>query len=163
MDILRKAEEFARGEYQKNDPRHQWSHVQAVMERALEIARHLDGVDHEALKLAVLFHDIDYHSEPSYRENYENHVENSIQVAEKFLKENNLPEERINKIKQIMLEHSTPHRRKIGDARLLEGKIIYDADKSLSIKDRATFDKYFDMLYFDITKEIVKNTTRITG
>ena len=156
MDILKKAEKFARKEYVKNDPKHQWSHVQAVMHRALEIAASLQDVDVELLKLAVFFHDIDYHSEPTPEENYMKHVDNSVKVAEGWLREHNFPEHRIQKIKRIILDHSTPHRNKIGDAQLIEGKIIYDADKSIAILSKERFDKYSPKLYFEISKELAK-------
>ena len=160
MDIIKKAEVFARKEYGKNDPFHQWQHVESVMKRALEIAKHLEGVDYEVLRLAVIFHDIDYYSESSYEENYKNHVENSIRVAERFLRDNGYPEERIEKVKEIMLNHSTPHRRRFGDAKLLEGKIIYDADKSLFITDSRTYKKYFPRLYLEESRRLVRKPAR---
>ena len=59
------------------------------MKSALKIGKNLKNVDCKLLKLAIIFHDIDYHSEETYKENYNCHVNNSIKVAEKFLKENN--------------------------------------------------------------------------
>ncbi len=149
MDIIERAEEFAKQEYTKNDPFHQWGHIQNVLKRALEIAKNFKSVDLEALKLAAIFHDIDYRS-------YGEHVENSIIVAEKFLRENNFPQDRIKKIKEIMLNHSTPHRKKFGDARLLEGKILYDADKSIFITTKELYEKYFPQLYLEETRLLVK-------
>lgn len=111
MDILEKATIFAQKEYKKNDSNHQWAHIESVMKRALEIASQLDDVDYEILKLGVIFHDIDYNSEATYEENYKNHVENSLKVAEEFLTKNNYPRERIVKLKQVMLDHSTSHRK----------------------------------------------------
>ena len=156
MDIIKKAEDFAKGEYLKNDPMHQWSHVEAVMKRAMEIASKLKNIDYELLKLAIILHDIDYHSEPTHKENYKQHVENSVKVAEKFLKEHNFSEEKIEKIKQIILDHSTPRRKKFGDSKITEGKILYDADKSLFLTTSERYEKYFSLLYFDLTKELVK-------
>jgi HD superfamily phosphodiesterase len=130
MDIIKKATSYAKKEYQKNDPKHRWMHVEAVMKRALEIAGKLKDVDYEILQLGIIFHDIDYHSEATSEENYKNHVENSIKVAEEFLKKNNYPNERIKKLKQIMLDHSTPYRKKFGESKIKEGKILYDAGKS---------------------------------
>jgi HD superfamily phosphodiesterase len=148
MDIIKKAEEFAKKEYQKY-PERGWKHVEDVLKRALEIAENFDNVDYEALKLAIIFHDIDYPS-------YETHVEDSIKVAENFLKENGYPDERIEKVKEIMLNHSTPHRKKFGEAKLLEGKIIYDADKSIYITDSKTYERHFPKLYLEETRRLVK-------
>ena len=128
MDIIITAKEFAQNEYVKNDPKHQWGHIEEVMQRAMEIVTVLEKkdipVDKEALQLAIIFHDIDY-------ESYETHVDASMSVAKEFLEQHNYPEERIAKVVNIMRDHSTPHRKKFGDAQLIEGKIIYDADKSI--------------------------------
>jgi len=149
MDIVKKAEEFAKKEYKKNDPKHQWNHVEKVLKRALKIAENFDKIDYEALKLSIIFHDINYKS-------YKTHVEDSIKIAEKFLKENDYSKEKIRKVKEIMFDHSTPHRKKLGEAKLVEGKIIYDADKSLFITDSKTYDKYFPKLYLNETKKLIK-------
>jgi len=154
--IVKKAREFAIKEYKKNDPKHQWNHVEAVMKRALEIAGQLKEVDYELLELSVIFHDIDYHSEPTYGENYNNHVENSIGIAEEFLERNNYPQENIRKLKQVLLDHSTPHRKRLGDSKIIEGKILYDADKSIFITTPEKYRKYFPLLYLDETKKLVK-------
>ncbi len=163
MGIVEKAEEFAKKEYLKNDPNHQWGHVENVMETALKIAKDEKGVDYELLKLSVIFHDIDYHTESSHEENYRNHVENSRRVAESFLKRNGYPKERIAKIKQILLDHSTPHREKFGDSKITEGKILYDADKTGSIKERnrkklspEKREKVYNLLYFEQSKRMYK-------
>lgn len=149
--ILQKAEEFAKKEYKKNDRNHQWNHVNAVMKRGLKISKNLKNVDYEALKLGIIFHDIDYN-------NYKSHVNDSVKIAVKFLKENDYPKKRIEKIKKIMLSHSTPYRKKFGNAKLTEGKIIYDADKSIFITNSKTYKKYFHLLYLDETKKLVKRT-----
>jgi HD superfamily phosphodiesterase len=149
MNILETVEKFAREEYKSNDEKHQFSHVEDVMERALLISESDSEVDYELLKLAILFHDIDYTS-------YETHVDDSVIVAEKFLKKHDYSPERTEKVLEIMLDHSTPHRRERGDAKSFEGKIIYDADKSIFIHDKETADKYFPLLYLPQSKEIVK-------
>jgi putative nucleotidyltransferase with HDIG domain len=159
-NIVAKAKKFAKREYKKNDPKHQWSHVEAVMKRALEIADQLKNVDYELLKLAVIFHDIDYNSELTYEENYDKHVENSIKIAENFLLENEYPLDKIKRLKQIMLDHSTPHRKVLGDSKVIEGKIIYDADKSIFITNLERYKKYFPLLYFEETKRLVKKPTQ---
>ena len=91
MDIIKVSEQFAKKEYIKNDPMHRWLHIESVMKRAIEIASKIKDVDIELLKLAVIFHDIDYHSKETFKENYDAHVENSICVADKFLNKNGYP------------------------------------------------------------------------
>lgn len=117
----------------------------------MEIAVNFNHVDYEALQLAVIFHDIEYIS-------YKDHPDASVIVAEKFLREYDYPEDQIAKIKEIMLNHSTPHRRTIGKAKLIEGKIIYDADKSIFITNKETYSKYFPLLYLDETKKLIQIT-----
>lgn len=157
--IVNKAIEFAKAEYQNNDSFHGWGHIEDVMKRASEIVEAMKGnVDYELLRLAIIFHDIDYHSEETFEENYKSHVDNSTRVAEAFLKENNYPRERIERVKQIMFDHSTPHRKERGEAKSIEGKIIYDSDKSIFITSLELYERYFSLLYLDETKGMVKNT-----
>jgi putative nucleotidyltransferase with HDIG domain len=156
MDIIRKAESFAKKEYEKNDTKHQWHHVEAVRKRAFEIARNFKGVDLELLQLAVIFHDMGYHMGRTEEERYAKHAENSVEIAKKFLKQNGYPKDRIEKVKQIILDHSTSYRKSHGEAELIEGKIIYDADKSVFITTKETYEKYFPLLYFKETRKLVK-------
>ncbi|HKL24463.1 MAG TPA: HD domain-containing protein [Candidatus Nanoarchaeia archaeon] len=155
MDIIQKSLIFAKKEYKKNDPMHQWNHIEAVMKRAMEIANQLENIDYKLLKLGIIFHDIDYNSEDNFEENYKNHVKNSAKIAEKFLKKENYPKEDIKRVKKIIYSHSTPHREKFGDTNIKEGKILYDADKSIFIKDPNKYKKYYSKLYFSISKKLV--------
>lgn len=150
MDIIKKAEEFAKIEYLKNDPLHQWHHIESVQKRADEICSKLRGVDIdlEALRLAIIFHDINYHT-------YEDHPDASVKVAINFLVQNGVSEERIHQIKEIMLDHSSPHRKVRGEAKSIEGKIIFDADKSIFITTPETYNKYFPLLYLEETRDLV--------
>ncbi len=163
IGIIEKSISFPKKEYRKKDQRHQWGHIEAVMRRALEIAEQLDDVDYELLKLAVIFHDIDYNSEASYEENYRNHVENSVKVAQDFLKRNNYPRARIERLKQVMLDHSTPYRRKFGESIVKEGKILYDADKSLFLTTPERIERYSALLYFDETRKLVRKPDGKSG
>jgi HD superfamily phosphodiesterase len=158
MDILKLSEEFARREYAKHDLNHGWKHIEEVMKYAFEITKQIERsiefesieINHELLQFAVLFHDIAYPSK-------ETHVEESVKVAEEFLKKHNFPKEKIEKVKEIILNHAGPHRRKYGDARLIEGRILYDADRATyADKSLAAYNGYYSKFYFDITRSIVK-------
>jgi len=150
MNIVEKAERFARKEYLKNDSFHQYIHVENVLKRAYEIVHRLKGVniDEEALTLAIIFHDIDYSA-------YETHPDVSAEIAGKWLKDNDYPKDKIIKVKNIILDHSTPHREIRRDAKTIEGKIIFDSDKSLFITTPETYQKYFSLLYLQETKDLV--------
>ena len=158
MDIIRKAKKFAKKEYKKNDKNHQWTHVKNVMKRAFVIAKEQKDVNYELLKLAIIFHDIDYHSEDTFKKNYKRHVDNSARVAKEFLEKMKYPLDKINLVQKIMLDHSTPHRKKRGEAQTIEGKIIYDADKSIFIKTKETYEKYFSLFYLDKQKALMERT-----
>jgi len=147
MGIIEKAEEYAKKKYEKNDSSHQWEHAETVRKIALELAKHFDKIDLEALNLAAIFHDIDY-SSPHL------HTENSIKVAEKFLRENEYPEDKIRKVKEIIFSHTTHLRKQFGEAKLTEGKILYDADKIIaSLEPGKDFSNLF---YFDESRELLK-------
>ena len=149
MNILQISEEFAKAEYAKHDDHHQWDHVESVMNIALQLAKFYPEVDMEILKLAVIFHDISY-------EKYETHVDDSVVVARKFLSEHNYPKDRIDKILQVMLDHSGPHRRKFGEAKTIEGKIIYDSDKFHLAGTKQGFERYYPLFYLDETRELLR-------
>ena len=53
-----------------------------------------------------------------------------------------------------MLDHSTPHRKKLGDSKVIE--VLYDADKSIFLTTLESYKKYFNLLYLDETKSLVK-------
>lgn len=147
MFIIEKSEQFAKERYKKNDTDHQWSHVEKVRKIALELVKKFKNIDLEALQLAIIFHDIDY-SNPKL------HTENSVEVAEKFLQRNNYPKAKIEKVREIMLSHTTHLRRKFGEARLTEGKILYDADKIVaSLLQNKDFSHLF---YLDKSKKLLK-------
>ncbi len=155
MDIIKLAEQFARKEYAQHDKKHRWKHVEAVMEIALELAKAYPEADLEILKLAVIFHDISY-------KKHKTHVEESMEVAEKFLKEHNYSEDRIKTVLQVMISHSGPHRRKLGEADLIEGKIIYDSDKFYIAQTSEGFKKYYHCFYLDETKKLFRNLVNNT-
>ena len=155
MSIIQKAVIFAKKEYIKNDPRHRWGHIKDIRKRALEIANQLDDVDYEILELAVIFHDINYHTSSTFKENYDRHVEASAEMAEKFLTENNYDESKKILVVQAILDHSTPYRKKHGDSVILEGKILYDADKSFFMKNGEN-NEYYNLLYLKETKKLIE-------
>jgi HD superfamily phosphodiesterase len=89
--------------------------------RGDEEAAHLDM---EALIIAAYLHDI---STATY--GFQDHHVKSAELAVDFLRELDVPEERIRKVERIILAHTTvvpaEQRRKVP----LETRILYDADK----------------------------------
>jgi HD superfamily phosphodiesterase len=162
MNIIDKAIDFAKKEYQKNDKHHSWNHIMDVFDRARLISQNYQNIDTELLDLAIIFHDIDYHSESTPELNYTNHVDNSVEVAKKFLETNQYPNDRLNKVIEIMLDHSRPHREVRGDASSIEGEVIFDADKSIFISTQESYDRYINLLYLPETKTIVNHTMKKT-
>ena len=152
-NILTLSKQFAQKEYAKHDKNHQWNHVNDVMKIALKLAKHYPKTDMEILKLAIIFHDITY-------KKYKTHVDQSAKTAEKFLSKNNYPRERLNKLKNIIFAHSSPHRKKMGDAKLIEGKIIYDADKFKLALISKLYGEYYPQLYLKETKNIIDESAK---
>jgi len=159
MELAEKALLYVTDSYSKNDNFHSLQHIRNVLNQAIKIMKALQArgyeVNEEILTLAVIFHDANYHSGETERESYENHPEASVKVMKEFLLHENYPLEKIAKVQVIMLDHSGPHRNRMGDAYFVEGKIIYDADKSIFITDQVTFDKFYNKLYFDESKSMV--------
>lgn len=149
MNIIQLTKQFAKKEYARHDPLHQWNHVEAVMKMAIKLASFYPETDLEILKLSVMLHDISY-------EKYETHVDESVKVAEKFLRKNKYPEDKIKKVKTVILAHSSPHRKKLGDTDLIEGKVLYDSDKFYMGLTNEGYKKYHDTFYLKETKEILE-------
>lgn len=148
MTILERAEAYAKEEYKSNDDFHQWKHVEDVWSRAQQLLREHPDANEEIVRLAVIFHDIDYAS-------YETHVDASVVAARKFLRTQEYPHKRIDQVTQAMFDHSNPHRKKRGDAKTIEGQIVYDADKSIFITDHKTYCKYYPLLYTARARDLV--------
>ena len=66
-----------------------------------------------------------------------------------------MAEDKIKQITEIILDHSGPHRKIRGDAKTIEGKIIFDSDKSIFITDPETYTKYFSKLYLQVSRDLV--------
>jgi HD superfamily phosphodiesterase len=81
-------------------------------------------LDMEALTIAAYLHDI---STATY--GFQDHHVKSAELAVDFLRELDVPPERIRRVEQIILAHTTvvpaERRKKVP----LEGRILYDADK----------------------------------
>ena len=117
-------------ELSPNNLFHNLNHTQRVVEKAEELAER-EGCSTEDIflvKLAAWFHDTGYTKVDEGHENY------SAKIAEQFLKEQNLPTEKIETIKQLILKTDTSS---IPET-LLE-KIIRDADTS-----HLASEEYFD-------------------
>lgn len=146
--IIKKAEKFAKKKYQEGDKYHNWQHVQDVLEVALKLSKHYPDADLEVLKLAIIFHDVDY-------TNPETHALDSSKIAEEFLVKLKYPQEKIEKIVKVILSHSSKQRKKLGDTALIEGKIIYDADKFRLACSADASEKFYKKLYLAETRLLV--------
>ena len=102
-DILLKAEEFVKEQYEKKDSKkftfHSLKHVNRTVKAVQLIAENskVTAAELEILKIAALFHDI------GIVESYDNHEEGSAQIAIEFLEKHNYPVEKINKVKACII------------------------------------------------------------
>jgi HD superfamily phosphodiesterase len=82
------------------------------------------SIDTEALIIAGYLHDIS-----TSTHGYYNHHLQSAEMAVEFLRELNLPTERIEKVKQAILTHTTVFSSEQREEAPIEGRLLYDADK----------------------------------
>ncbi len=96
-------------------------HIQYVYKYVCLLSKN-KNVDHEVLELSALLHDIAMTDKTLDRSK---HNEYSSEIAEKLLKENNYPGEKIQLVKKCILNHSS----KRSEYRTTEEeKILVDAD-----------------------------------
>ncbi len=125
MNLLTEASEFVRNLLQSNLPEgcvyHDIEHTLNVVESAKLIGEHnkLSDDDMEVLLLASWFHDT------GIVKLYIGHEEKSVEIFRDFIGKDHLPEEKIEKVIQLIRVTKIPH----NPQNLLE-KIICDADLS---------------------------------
>ena len=125
MNLLTKASEFVRNLFQNNLPEgcvyHNIEHTLNVVESAKLIGEHskLSDDDMEILLLASWFHDT------GIIKLYIGHEEKSVEIFKDFISKDHFPEEKIEKVIQLIRATKIPH----NPQSLLE-KIICDADLS---------------------------------
>ncbi len=82
------------------------------------------GIDMEALVLAAYLHDIS-----TAEQGVEDHLRASAEIAVEFLRDIDVPEERVRRVEQAILTHTTPLPDEQREEASSEGCIIYDADQ----------------------------------
>lgn len=82
------------------------------------------SIDMEALIIAGYLHDIS-----TSTHGYHDHHLQSAEMAVEFLRELNLPAERVEKVKQVILTHTTVFSPEQREDAPIEGRLLYDADK----------------------------------
>lgn len=148
-DLLNKIEKHISGIYKDKLPDdncyHNLTHTEEVVGVAKELARllNVNDEDMETLIIAAWFHDI------GYLKQCEGHEEASAEMAADFLQSNNYPDDKINKVKDLIRVTRIPQRPK----NLLQ-EIICDADlHHLGVKD---FAEKGEMLRCEIEKYVDK-------
>jgi len=112
------------------DAGHDINHVIRVYDLCLKLAKNMENVDFEVLKLSALLHDIGRVKELKDKFGKTCHAEESAKMAQKILKKFNYPQNKINEIIHCILSH----RYKTGiKPKTKEAKILFDADKLESI------------------------------
>lgn len=129
-EIVKKAGDFVYELLKKKLPQniiyHNYNHTVDVVKASKEIGKKADISDEEMeiVLLGAWFHDA------GYTEKYEGHEEISIEIADKFLKENGYPEEKTKAVIGCIAATKYPQSPK----NLLE-EIVCDADLSHIAKD----------------------------
>ncbi len=81
-------------------------------------------IDMEALIIAAYLHDIS-----TVEHGFHDHHRKSAKMASEFLRTIEVPEERIKKVEQAILAHTTALLPEQRDGASLEGRILYDAEQ----------------------------------
>ena len=117
--ITEKAIEYITELFQGNSGGHDKEHTLRVYHNAMQIADGETECDHEIVALAALLHDTDDHKLFSTENN---------QNARTFLKENNVPDDRVDRICEAI--NSVSFSKNQGKTpEMIEGKIVQDADR----------------------------------
>ena len=109
--------------YFRDQGGHGFDHTQRVYNIAMEISEE-ENVDNEIVALAVLFHDSARLMEASGE--CDDHSEEGAKIAEKVLKEENYPEDKIQNIKHCIAVHR--YSKKL-EPKTKEARILQDADR----------------------------------
>ena len=102
-------------------------HISAVVANCKMLVAQLedpDNLDVEALIIAGYLHDIS-----TVAHGFHNHHFKSAEMAGEFLQELDVPAERIRKVEQAILAHTTLLSADEREKTPVEGRILYDADK----------------------------------
>ena len=149
--------------YQEKTGEDEWRHIELVKFYALELANKY-GADKEITALGALLHDINGPSE--YGGQSEHHIY-SAEISVKLLSDLNYPQERIERVKNCVLNHRGSV---VQDKHTLEEECVADADAlahfvsiaemfesgwtSASLKGK--FERDYNKLS-DRTRELIKN------
>lgn len=129
-ELIKKTDQFVFDLFKKELPNdfiyHNYTHTKRVLKSAIEILENSDlsTEDKEIVQLAALLHDT------GYTKLREGHEDESVKIGTKFLKEQNVPKEKIDAINMCIMDtkfKDVPHSEL--------GKIIRDADASHFGKD----------------------------
>lgn len=138
MDIIEKAKEKFRAMIADfgSDPYHLGSHVPEVEKWAKKLLKKYPEADEEAVIISAWLHDVGHYPIPTE----EDHAIRGEAIAWEFLKNENYPEERIEKV----LHCVRSHRCKDVQPETIEAKIIAFADSVSHMTDS---------MYFEMAKE----------
>ena len=145
--IIEKTEKFVEDLFHKKLPEtciyHNHAHTRRVFKSTKEIADNvsISNEDKEVLLLTALLHDT------GYTESFKDHEEYSVEIAKRFLNNQNLDQEKIDKVSTLILATKMEHK----PENLLE-EIIRDADASHFAKD-----------YYSETSELLREEFKTHG
>ena len=117
---LKRIRQFGKKYYLGTDQFHDWHHAELTVKYARMLAKQYQNIDLNILDTACYLHDIG-------RVNLDDgHPEESAKIAGPFLKKIDLKEDEIEKILHAISVHA---KERIYEAKTLEAKLLFDADK----------------------------------
>ena len=121
-----KIKNIATKELKGSDAGHDINHALRVYNSCLKLAKGLNDIDLDILKIAALLHDIGGPKELKDKTRRICHARESAKIAEKILRDLKYPPEKINKVIHCILAHR--HRTGVSP-QTKEAKILFDSDK----------------------------------
>ena len=94
------------------------------LEDQLQEQQTAPAIDLDVLTIAAYLHDIS-----TVAHGFHEHQVKSAEMAEEFLRTLDAPAEQVQKVKQAILAHTSGHTEEEEPDSLMEGRILYDADK----------------------------------
>jgi len=140
------------------DPMTGYPHVIRITAHIKNLAKTHDA-DEELLEIAAIFHDIAFDGK-----NTATHAKESADICDTFLRDNNYPNDKRNRINLIIRRHTLRDWTMEGKPATTEEKILFDAEtlERLTLHGFLRFITTSSHLPYNDTKQIIKAAEKFT-
>ena len=157
MTLIEEAKKYAVLKYGP-DPMTGYPHVIRITDHVKNLAK-AHNADEELLEIAAIFHDIAFDGK-----NTATHAKESADICDTFLRDNNYPNDKRNKINLIIRRHTLRDWTMEGKPTTTEEKILFDAEtlERLTLHGFLRFVTTSSRLPYNDTKQIIKSAEKFT-